>query len=259
MTVEQFQRFRKDHDYNETYSPTKNHPVNIVTWYDAVAYCNWLSEQEGIPEVQWCYEPKKDTEISTDLAGVLAGNIIGNRSASVLTTLVAARCAAAFLPSGQPDRGYGVGMKLKANYLSLDGYRLPSEAEWEFACRAGAMTSRYYGETEELLGRYAWYTKNSQDRGMLPPGSLKPNDLGLFDMLGNATEWCQERVVYYNTDLLFNNDKEDIGDISSEQSRVLRGGAFTLLPVFVRSAYRGRYVPAGRDLLVGFRPARTFR
>jgi formylglycine-generating enzyme required for sulfatase activity len=78
-------------------------------------------------------------------------------------------------------------------------------------------------------------------------------------MLGNALEWCQERVLYYNTDLLMNNDKEDIRDISSTQVRVLRGGSFVDQPMLVRSAYRFRYVPADRGFNAGFRPARTFR
>src|SRR5262249_20156964 len=95
------------------------------------------------------------------------------------------------------DGVFGPGMRMKPGWLGLRGYRLPTEAECELACRAGAETSRYYGETEELLGRYAWYAKESQDKKMLPPGSLRPNDLGLFGMLGNALEWCQDGIFYY--------------------------------------------------------------
>jgi formylglycine-generating enzyme required for sulfatase activity len=259
VTVEQFLRFRKDHEYNETYCPTKEQPVNLVTWYDAAAYCNWLSEQEGIPEDQWCYEPMRNRDISRVLAGSLAATIVGNRSGNVLTSVAAARCARDMLPSESATKGYGEGMKLKKTYLHLEGYRLPGEAEWEFACRAGAATSRYHGENEKLLGKYAWYTKNSLDRYMLPPGSLKPNDLGLSDMLGNAMEWCQERIIYYKTGIQYVEDKEDIGDIASRQGRVLRGGSFDLLPVIARSANRDAGVPALRYFNVGFRPARTFR
>ena len=122
VTVEQFLRFRKDHDYNKDYSPTGDCPVNTVTWYDAAAYCNWLSERDGIDKAQWCYLPTKDDKFTE-------------------------------------------GMRLAPDYLHKTGYRLPSEAEWEYACRAGSLTSRYFGEGEELLGQYAWYLKNSQQRG----------------------------------------------------------------------------------------------
>ena len=83
-------------------------------------------------------------------------------------------------------------MKTVPDFLDRSGYRLPTEAEWEYACRSGAVTSRYYGGSVELLGQYAWYNQNSKDRAW-PCGLVKPNDLGLFDMLGNVYEWCQEQ------------------------------------------------------------------
>ena len=95
-----------------------------------------------------------------------------------------------YQPTAQGD--YAEGMNLKPNYLSLKGYRLPTEAEWEYACRAGAVTSRYYGRTPTLLPQYDWYFQTSDERSQ-PVGSLKPNDLGLFDTLGNLFEWCNDR------------------------------------------------------------------
>jgi formylglycine-generating enzyme required for sulfatase activity len=149
---------------------------------------------------------------------------------------------------------------LKKGYLGLRGYRLPTEAEMEYACRARATTSRYYGETEELLAKYGWYQKNSKDRSW-PVGSKKPNDLGLFDMHGNVYDWCQES---YQGDYAIPKeggtieDKEDSLQIVSTMGRVLRGRSFGLHASNVRCAFRFRYVPSYRDDDVGFRPARTF-
>jgi formylglycine-generating enzyme required for sulfatase activity len=222
VTVAQFLRFRADYVWNKTYLPTPAHPVNQVSWFEAAAYCNWLSAQAGIPPEQRCYLPDRDGT-------------------------------------------FGPGMRMRPGWRSLRGYRLPTEAEWEYACRAGAVTGRYYGESGEVevLGRYAWYTRNSQDRGMLVPGSLRPNDLGLFDVLGNALEWCQDPIRYYEAgrrgepqrDL---ENQEDIKTISRDYGRVLRGGAFTNQPGNVRSGDRGRHAPAGRYGNAGFRPARTY-
>ena len=80
-------------------------------------------------------------------------------------------------------------MKHAADYLQRRGYRLPTEAEWEYACRSGAQTSRYYGTSDHLLAKYAWFLDNSDFRAG-PVGMKKPNDFGLFDMLGDAWEWC---------------------------------------------------------------------
>jgi formylglycine-generating enzyme required for sulfatase activity len=148
--------------------------------------------------------------------------------------------------------------KLRENYLRLTGYRLPTEAEMEYACRAGAVTSRYYGETEELLGKYGWYLQNSKERTWLV-GSKKPNDLGLFDMHGNVYTWCQESAKDYPA--LTNEaieDKEDVLSIVTTTSRVLHGGSFLDLASLVRCANRSWLVPTYRYIYVGFRPARTF-
>lgn len=121
-----------------------------------------------------------------------------------------------YLPNAKGE--FAAGMKLKPNYLSLTGYRLPSEAEWEHACRARTMTSRYYGESTEVLDRYAWYKEDSQITWTLPVGSMRPNDFGLFDMLGNVMEWCQERHFPY----ICGEDSEDILVVTDQDDRILR-------------------------------------
>jgi formylglycine-generating enzyme required for sulfatase activity len=150
-------------------------------------------------------------------------------------------------------------MRLRKDYLSLTGYRLPTEAEWEYACRAGAVTSRSYGETAELLGKYGWYEKNSKERAW-PVGSAKPNDLGLFDLHGNVWNWCQEVARSYpGVPGVTIDDKEDTLTISSTDVRMVRGGSFVNQASSVRSANRYYLVPSDRYSYIGFRPSRTLR
>ena len=163
-----------------------------------------------------------------------------------------------YLPN--KDGAYADGMKLAPNYLCRTGYRLPTEAEWEHACRAGTVTSRHYGESEELLKMYARYMKNSARRSW-PVGSLKPNDWGLFDMHGNVWTWCQGR---YNANAALVegkilDDAEDSLDVVETELRVLRGGSFPDAPAEVRSARRVSVHPGRSINYAGFRLARTFR
>jgi formylglycine-generating enzyme required for sulfatase activity len=164
-----------------------------------------------------------------------------------------------YLPtrSGQYDDG----MRMAPGYLLKRGYRLPTEAEWEYACRAGAVTSRYYGEADELLGEYAWYGKTTGDAGVQPGGLRKPNDLGLFDLYGNVAEWVQDPGFRYRWPG-HNKPKDDIEYnyyIRDNLSRLLRGGAFDDHAPNVRSANRNTNRPSNDTNGAGFRVASTSR
>jgi formylglycine-generating enzyme required for sulfatase activity len=196
----------------DRYSPDPKGPINGPSWYDAAAFCNWLSDQEGLPKDQWCYLPAENGQYST-------------------------------------------GMTIPADGLQRTGYRLPTEAEWEYACRSGTVTSRYHGFSTDLLDGYVRYQVNSKDHAWMC-GSLRPNDLGLFDMLGNVHEWVKDEYHAYEAQAI----SDDIKTIShiDESPRLLRGGAFSSQPAVVRSAFRVRYAPAYRDADIGFRPSRTY-
>ena len=166
------------------------------------------------------------------------------------------------------------GMMLPANYLHRTGYRLLTEAEWEFSARAGATTSRFYGDTEELLDQYAVYAKNPPKKKGDPNdpndpqrtarvGQLKPNDFGIFDIYGNVWEWIQDRRVEHPASIGHRLDVEDkILVVDDRQWRMRRGGSFTYDASVMRSAHRGRpdgYFPNERRDSVGFRIGRTYR
>jgi eukaryotic-like serine/threonine-protein kinase len=155
---------------------------------------------------------------------------------------------------------YGRVQRMKPNYLTLTGYRLPTEAEWEFACRAGAITSRAYGETAELLDDYGWYLRNSDARTW-PVGTKKPNDLGLFDMHGNVWNWCQDSFHLYPPDQpgkVYDDKSDPVTDIGL-QSRMLRGGSYLDAARDVRCADRSVKGPLEMLPHIGFRPARTLK
>ena len=146
-------------------------------------------------------------------------------------------------------------MKRKPNALKLTGYRLPTEVEWEYAGRAGADTTWSFGNAEDLVEHYAWYDRNSYGRTH-PVGTLKPNDLGLFDMQGNAWEWCQDRDEK-SVEGAAAKEKDRSEAIDNKQSRLSRGSAYHNHAVDVSPATRSPIMPAYRFNNVGFRPART--
>jgi formylglycine-generating enzyme required for sulfatase activity len=154
----------------------------------------------------------------------------------------------------------GPGMELPPNCLERTGYRLPTEAEFEYACRAEAASARFYGLTDELLDRYAYYEKNSRNRTW-PVGRLKPNDLGLFDLLGNVEEWCQDAWAPYQIEANGSPslDKEQLGPLANDVYRNMRGGYFGDHSINLRSGRRSANLPYLREGALGFRLARTHR
>jgi formylglycine-generating enzyme required for sulfatase activity len=137
----------------------------------------------------------------------------------------------------------------KINQKTGKKYRLPSEAEWEYACRAGTQTRYYFGDDEKQLGEYAWYGQNSGSKTH-PVGQKKPNNWGLFDMSGNVWEWCEDgwHENYQNApkDETAWNDNH-----SKTKYRVLRGGSWFYTPRDCRSAFRN--IGDSRIIAIGFR------
>jgi formylglycine-generating enzyme required for sulfatase activity len=131
-----------------------------------------------------------------------------------------------------------------------DKYRLPTEAEWEYSCRAGSTMAYCFGDDPGRLGEYAWYCDNSGDKTH-PVGRKKPNAWGLYDMHGNVYEWVQDGLEYYPAGHV--TDPE----CPPSEDQVSRGGSCNSYDRDCRTAVRGVCRPGCRGGNMGFRLART--
>ena len=187
------------------------HPASAVTWYEAAMICRWLTKHVGWGEEEQCYaDPATLRDADVD----------------------ATRGACLFLSSG-PPREWAVNRK-------RGGFRLPNRDEWEMACSAGMHTLYSFGSQPSVLKHYGWYLDNSDNRMQLG-GQLRPSPRGLFDMYGNATEWCDN---WHKTD---------------RKQREFRGGGLAYQAERCRTARRVGVRPSMRDEALGFRLVLTLR
>ncbi len=184
----------KENDKYKVKEGYHKRPVVYVSWYGAVAFCNWLSESEGFEK---CY-----------------GDI--NKR-------------------GNPD-------------IAEKGYRLPTEAEWEYSCRGKSKGDYFWGDAVD--GSYCWYSENSGENHH-DVGSVKANNFGLYDMSGNVWEWCSDWFGNYTSETLSN----PVGPASGSY-KVVRGGSWKCEAGNCRSSARSSLWAGSRSHSLGFRIAR---
>jgi serine/threonine protein kinase/formylglycine-generating enzyme required for sulfatase activity len=191
-------------------------PAAGVTVFQAMEFCNWLSEQEGIEREHWGYVP---------------------------------------------ENPLGIGMQLKGDYLHLQGYRLPSEAEFEYYTRAGETTARFFGNSDDLMSFYAWHSGNVSRPNPQPGGLLRPNSFGLFDVYGNVREWTGDRKLDYSILPVATSDSEQwhvaASPLRSPAELQRRGGSYLSQAEELRSASRSLQTGEGELVDMGFRVVRT--
>jgi formylglycine-generating enzyme required for sulfatase activity len=132
--------------------------------------------------------------------------------------------------------------------FNKNGYRLPTEAEWEYACRGGSKAELFFTGGVAVLGRYAWFRKNSREK-VHPAGKKRPNGYGLYDMYGNVLEWCNDN---YSKDYYATSPLDNPRGPSSGKKKVLRGGSWASRGKYCRNATRKSDNPTTADICQGY-------
>lgn len=132
--------------------------------------------------------------------------------------------------------------------FEANGYRLPTEAEWEYACRAGSETMYFFGDGPSKLSDYGWVDENSNGKPH-PVGQKKPNPWGLYDMCGNVWEWCND---FYQVDYYQQSPEENPRGPKEGETKVVRGGAWKFSADSCRSGYRYNEAPGYSDVCFGY-------
>ena len=187
-------------------------PVECVSWYDTIEYCNKRSAQEGLIPVYTINKSRSDSNNTNE---------------------------------------FDINKWLVNWNWNADGYRLPTEAEWEYACRAGTNTAFYTGNSITVAqANYDGKEQSRQSTTMV--GSFAPNPWGLYDMHGNIFEWCWDWYGNY----ISGGTQTDPFGVTSGTHRVLRGGSWNKKAQTLRSAYRVGSTPSLRSSEFGFRLVR---